>query len=251
MKTFTSVKSRKISERIAQQIKNAILNGTMKPGDRLPPVRKLVEDFEASHISIREALKSLEASGLLMMKPGSGVFVAELNSQPMGDFLSSILRIHKTSINEITEARIILEPTVARLASKRITAKDLLKLEMNVQESFEMAKSQFSTHAKFIEFHSIIAESTHNLILALTVKTVLDVLREITLEIAGCSPNQVKGAFGVVRSHKKILKALKEKDSQKVYELMMKDILDIQRSFRGFKGFSKSKEETAWTPRND
>jgi GntR family transcriptional repressor for pyruvate dehydrogenase complex len=92
----------------------------MKPGDRLPPERELVQGFQASRISVQEALKSLETSGLLTIKPGSGVFVAEVNSKPMSESLSSLLRIQKTSLNELTEARIILEPNIARLASERI-----------------------------------------------------------------------------------------------------------------------------------
>jgi GntR family transcriptional repressor for pyruvate dehydrogenase complex len=92
MQTFHSVKNGKISDLIAQQIKKTILDGLMKPGDRLPPVRRLVEHFEASHVSIREALKNLEASGLIMIKPGSGVFVAELTPNPWEAFLPCLIQ---------------------------------------------------------------------------------------------------------------------------------------------------------------
>jgi len=60
---FQPVRTGKISGRIAWQIKDTILNGAMKSGDRLLPERELVERFQASRISIREALKNLEASG--------------------------------------------------------------------------------------------------------------------------------------------------------------------------------------------
>ncbi len=239
MKPFTSVKSGKISGQIAQQIKDTILNGVVKPGDRLPPVRRLVEHFEASHISVREALKGLEASGFITMKPGSGVFISELNSQPMGELLSSILRIHKTSMKEVTEARVILEPAIARLACARIASEDLLRLERNFQESFEMAKSRLSTHAKFIEFHSLVAESTHNLVLSLTMKTLLDAMREMALEVADDSAIQTEDAFRVVRYHKRILGALKERNAQKASELMLKDILHTQSSYRKFKSLGE------------
>jgi DNA-binding FadR family transcriptional regulator len=141
MSPFLPVKSGKVSELIAQQIKSSILNGSMKPGDRLPPERELVDHFQASRISVREALKSLETSGLLMIKPGSGVFVAEVNSKPMSESLSSILRIQKASINDITEARTILEPSIAKLASERITQEDLTKLEQNIHEALKIVKS--------------------------------------------------------------------------------------------------------------
>ena len=167
MKPFRPVKSRKISQRIAQQIKSAILNGMMKPGDRLPPERELVQKFQASRISVREALKGLEASGLLTIKPGSGVFVAEANSKPLSESFPSILRIQKTSINDLTEARIILEPNIASLASERMTNEDLLKLEQNIQETSKAIKSNSPslTSTQNIEFHSLIAESTHNTVI--------------------------------------------------------------------------------------
>ena len=126
MTSFHPVKIGKGSELIAQQIKSSILNGTLKLGDRLPPERELVESFQASRISVREALKSLETSGLLTIKPGSGVFVAEVDTKPLSDFFSSFLHIRKVSINELTEARIILEPSVARLAAERITSEGLI-----------------------------------------------------------------------------------------------------------------------------
>ena len=148
MSLYSSVKNEKVSELIAQQIKDSILNGTMKPGNRLPPVRKLVEHFEASPASVREALKSIEASGLVTIKPGSGVFVAELSSQPMGECLTSILRIRKTSIDEITQARVILEPAIVRLASRNRSPEDLDKLELNTRESSQLAESRQSGHSK-------------------------------------------------------------------------------------------------------
>jgi len=76
MDKFKTVKSDKISERISHQIKSAILNGSLKPGDKLPSERELVDQFQASRNSVREAVKALETSGLLNTKPGAGMFVA-------------------------------------------------------------------------------------------------------------------------------------------------------------------------------
>jgi len=229
---FQSVKTIKISERIARQIKNTILNGAMKSGDRLPPERELVERFQASRISIREALKNLEASGLLTIKPGSGVFVSEVNSKPMSESLASILRIKKVSMNELSEARMILEPNIARLACNRMTPEDLKKLEGNIAGALAVIKSNVSARVKNIEFHSLLAESTRNSVLTLMVKTLLDVLQEMSSEIVDDSLENVDIASQTVRHHKKILEALKEKEADKVFELMRKHILRIQGHLR-------------------
>ena len=235
MISFQPVKTGKISERIARQIKDTILSGAMKSGDRLPPERELVGRFQASRISIREALKNLEASGLLTIKPGSGVFVSEVNSKPMSESLASMLRIKKVSINELTEARLILEPNIARLACDRVSPGDLKKLEANIAEALAVIKSTASARVKNIEFHSLLAESTRNSVLTLTVKTLLDVLQEMSSEIVDDSPPSVEIASHTVKHHKKILEALKRRDAEKVFALLRKHILEIQGSLEKVK----------------
>jgi GntR family transcriptional repressor for pyruvate dehydrogenase complex len=236
---FQPVKTGKISERIARQIKDTILSGSMKSGDRLPPERELVEHFQASRISIREALKSLETSGLLAIKPGSGAFVAEINSKPMSESLSSILRIQKTSINELTEARIILEPSIARLAAERMTDEDALKLEKNIEETMKMVRSNSPAPVQNIEFHSLIAESTHNPVITLSMRTMLGVVEEMTLQLTDNLPKRIENSRHAASYHNKILKALREKDSQRVYELMLKHIFEIQEGLKEIKYQSK------------
>jgi len=228
MNPFRPVKNEKISDRIVRQIKGAIVQGTMKPGDRLPPERELVERFKASRISVREALKSLETSGLLTIKPGPGVFVTEVNSKSLANSLSSILRIKKVSMNELTEARMVLEPNIMRLACERRNPEDLQRLKENIKEAHTIIQSNISARVKNIEFHSILAESTHNAVLALTMKTMLDVLQDISSEIVDNSTKNIEISSHTVRYHKKILKALEEKDGQKVFKLMRNHIHQIQ-----------------------
>jgi GntR family transcriptional repressor for pyruvate dehydrogenase complex len=159
----------------------------------------------------------------------------------MSESLSSILRIQKTCINELTEARIILEPNIASLASERMTNEDLLKLEQNIQETSKAIKSNSPslTSAQNIEFHSLIAESTHNTVISLTMKTLLDVVKEMTIEITDNLPKRKEISSHAIDYHKKILKAFQEKDSQKVYELMLKHILQIQEGLKKVKSKNK------------
>jgi GntR family transcriptional repressor for pyruvate dehydrogenase complex len=228
MGLYQPVKNEKISGRIAQQIKESILNGLLKPGDRLPPLRELVTHFEASPASVREALKLLESSGLVIMKPGSGVYITELSSQPMRDCLSSILRIRKTSLYEVIQARLILEPGIARLAAQNRTNEDIDRLEAVVREASDLAKAGLPTDAKNLELHAMVAEAAHNVVLTVTVQTVLNTMREVALQVrdfsAGASENVVK----VITTHGEIVKAIGKGKGQAAYELMVKDIEDIR-----------------------
>lgn len=237
METFSSVKPGKIPDLIVQQIKSAILNGTIKPGDKLPPEGELMKRFQVSRISVREALKNLEAVGLLTIRHGSGAFVAEIDSKPMTESLFSILRVQKTSINELSEARIILEPSIAKLAMERMTAEELHNIEQNILESSSMLKANRPplVSGLNIEFHSLIAEATHNTVITLTMKTLFDVLKQMTLDITDDIPNRMSISSSAISAHRQILEAMKERNSQQVYELMLNHILKVQAGFNNVK----------------
>jgi GntR family transcriptional repressor for pyruvate dehydrogenase complex len=193
----------------------------------------LVHRFQASRNSVREAIKTLETRGLLIIKPGFGVFVAEVNSRPMSESLSSFLRIQKSSINELTQARIILEPNIARLACEAMVPEDLLKLEKNIQETLKVIKSNSPSliSAKNIEFHSLIADAIHNTVISVTMKTLFEVVKEMTLEITDDLTKRLERSRHAIDYHKKILKAFREGNSQRAHDLVLEHILQIQEGF--------------------
>ncbi len=227
---FQPVRTGKVSDLIIEQIKSAIHAGSLKPGDRLPSERELAEGFQASRISTREALKRLEAAGLVTVKVGSGVFVAQMDSKLMSESLFSILRVQNGTIDDLTEARLTFEPSVARLAADKITKEDIAALEENTRQAEMAIKLGLSAYEKNIEFHSLVAQATRNLTISLTMKTMLDVMKDMSSDIARDNTPRTVNRFArmAVRVHEEIVAALKERDSQKVYSLMQKDILRIQ-----------------------
>ena len=211
MKHFQPVNSPKITDLIVEQIRETILTGRVKPSDQLPPERELVKRFKASRIAVREALKSLETAGLVIIKPGSGVFVAEADSKTMSDFLYSIVRMQNISLNEVTEARLIFEPHVARLAAERITEQDLEKLKTNIERTAAALKSGIPVVTESVEFHTLLAEATHNTVIGLTMKTMLDVAHEMTSVSKETLAERIKVSRHSLTHHKEILKALEER----------------------------------------
>jgi GntR family transcriptional repressor for pyruvate dehydrogenase complex len=229
---FQSVRTGKVSELIAEQIKHLILTGTMKPGDRLPSERELVRRFEASRNSVREAVKILEIRGLLAIKRGSGVYVTDINSKPMSDSLSSMLKVGKITVNQLTQARLVLEPGTARLACELIEGEDLRKLEENVKEASAMADSGRSAVSQNVRFHTLIAEATGNPVILLTMKTLFDVIEDTGVRITSGSPRPAEGSIRAVKHHKRILKAFRKREAQIAYDLMLEHILEIQEALR-------------------
>jgi len=232
------VRGPKITDLIVEQLREAIVTGKVKPSDQLPPERELVKYFKASRIAVREALKSLEAAGLIAIKPGSGVFVAEAGSKTMSDSLYSILRMRNTSSNEMTEARLIFEPHVARLAAERITEEELEGLKRNVERTEAALDSDSPVVGENLEFHTLLAEATHNTVISLTMKSMLDVALEMTSVSKETMPARIKVSRQSLSHHKKILQALQKRDPQRVYELMHEHVVRIQRGLK--KAMSKA-----------
>jgi GntR family transcriptional regulator, transcriptional repressor for pyruvate dehydrogenase complex len=232
IKQFQPVNSPKITDLIIGQIREAILTGTMRPSDQLPPERELVKRFKASRIAVREALKSLEAAGLVAIRPGSGVYVTEADSKTMSDSLYSILRIRNTSAKEMTEARLIFEPQVARLAAERITEQEIEALKNNVEKTAKLLKAGHPVVQENIEFHILIAEATHNTVISLTMKTMLDVAQEMTVVSKDTLAERIKVSRHSLTHHKEILKALDKRDPQRVYELIHEHVVRIQRGLK-------------------
>ena len=97
-----------------------------------------------------------------------------------------------------------------------------------------------SIWTKNIDFHSFIAEATHNSVITLTMNPMFDVLKEMNSEVKSTLPQGVEISRHSAIYHKKILQALREKNSQKVYELMLKHIFQIQ------EGLKNVKSRTSW-----
>jgi len=226
--SLTPVKQGKRHQLISREIKKTIMDGTMRPGDRLPPERELSTTFGASRIVIREALKGLEASGLVVIKPGSGVFVTAGSSKTMSDSLYSLLRMQNTSISEMTEARLIIEPNIARIAAERGTEADFQRLEANIRETHLILDEKRPSTPKNIEFHSILAEMTHNTVIDLTMQSLFNVLNAMFLDASHNRRRRVSISRKSLNQHRRILRALRERDPEKVYRLMLDHIVEIQ-----------------------
>ena len=222
------LKSERRHQVISQQIRNEIINGTMRPGDKLPTERELSADFGASRVAIREALKSLEASGLVSIRHGSGVFVTNVSSKTMSDSLYSILRMQNTSIREVTEARLIVEPNIARIAAERGNEADFQRLEINIDETSVLLGENHSSTPKNIEFHAILAEMTHNTVINLTMKSLFEVLNAMFVDGTSNPRRRMSISNRSLNQHRKILRALRERDPEKVYSLMFDHIVEIQ-----------------------
>jgi DNA-binding FadR family transcriptional regulator len=141
---------------IAGQLRQAIIAGTYKHGEKLPAERHLAEAFDASRTTVRLALDQLEQERLLTRRVGSGTFV---NHRPVSD-LDNIA--DSTSPLELIEARLGIEPHMTRLAVLSATNRDIEKMTEAIEQA-EAAGDNSEIWTEWdTQFHLLLAEAAHN-----------------------------------------------------------------------------------------
>lgn len=150
-------------EQVAAQIEQLIGTGHWQVGERIPPEMELMEKFDVSRNTLREAIRALVHAGLLETKQGSGTVVRSANS------LGAALKRHikKSALLETLDVRLALEKQAAQLAAEHRTEADLTKLDSYIQRSRQAVEN--SDYKQFMEldiyFHQAIVSASNNQLL--------------------------------------------------------------------------------------
>ena len=225
---ITSIKGPRAFEEIVAQLRDAIYSGRLKPGDKLPSERELANQFEASRVTVREAIRSLEHAGFVAIKRGysGGAYILDPDPKPFKNSLSTFLRLRKATIGDLTEARLLLETRVAGLAALRATEEDLRKLEEVIRQHEKTLETGELPHEYNLEFHRDLAEASRNPVLSVVVNSVADLLiDEIVSKLdMDLGTNQSNLDF-----HRRLYHAIKDHRQQEAEEIMRDHILEVQR----------------------
>jgi GntR family transcriptional regulator, transcriptional repressor for pyruvate dehydrogenase complex len=164
--TFIPIKQQRLSEEVYRQLKEAILGGHYKPGDRLPSEKLFRESFGVGRPVIREALRFLENSGLISVKPGSGggAFVQKIDSSILFNTFEGIVKLDGISMEELHEARLALEMAALPLIMERIGKADIEALEANLREVRANVKKGIRGKRN-LAFHVLLFKASRNQLL--------------------------------------------------------------------------------------
>jgi len=134
---FTTVKQNKAYQDVVEQIQEAIIAGTLKPGSQLPAERELKEQFGISRGTLREALRVLEQKGLIEIRTGvaGGSLIREVNCENLSDNIGLLIRNRAVSLRDLAEFREGMEGDVAALAAQRASDQDRLQLQELLAEA--------------------------------------------------------------------------------------------------------------------
>jgi len=223
---FKEITHIRLYESVMEQIMNLLKNKELKPGDQLPPERELAEKFSISRGSLREAFRVLESRGLIKSKPGGGRFIRELKKDTIINAENIILSLEKSSILELLEAREMFEVKIAEVAAQRAIPEDIELIKKSLSNAKKEEKLDDKEMKRDTEFHIAVARASHNFVFINILKLHLDLLRETrgkTWQISGRKKEQQQ-------EHQNIFKAIKEHNSKKASEAMLKHLIGVRKA---------------------
>ena len=206
---------RRASEAIYEQLRELITSGTLRPGDRLPSERAMMEQLHRSRPTIREALRMLEQGGYVASTHGaSGAVVQELTIDGVEQPLTAMLRLNQISLEELGEYRAVNDGTIAGWAALRRSEEDLADMEACLLAA-EQALGDSRRFAELdVGFHSLLSRATGNQV-AMIVTEVLGKVEQHVLLKKMSTLNDVQQlalARRILGRHREILDAICRRD---------------------------------------
>ena len=221
--TFSRITPTRASSDVIAQIRSAILSGRFRPGDRLPTERELAAQFGVSRVTVRDALRALEASGLIRVRVGGqgGPYVAEPDVALLSESLGTHLRLLGTTFRELAEARLALETTAARLAAERSTPEDLVALEHAAQGETQATSG---SAARSLDFHTTLVTAAHNGALLAMFMATRALIQEAFDTLHARQPDL---AVAAVRAHTELYRAIAARDGETAVRIMREHLYEF------------------------
>lgn len=221
---FPAVGAPRVYHHIVAHIERAIYDGRLASGDKLPPERELGRRFGASRVAVREALRALEHRGLLEVRQGScgGHFVRALDASVVSRDFRTLLRLGHLTATQLTEARLLMEPEVARLAAERATDLDVKELQAALDERAAAVAAGRTPRAVDLDFHRRLADAARTPVHAVAIHALMDLESEMTVPLDGVDAAEVQ------RDHQALLAAVQARDGERARTLMQAHITDVQ-----------------------
>lgn len=217
MKSLRPVSRVTLGEQVAAQLAEQITHGRWRPGERLPSESDLCAALNIGRSTLREALKSLAFVGLVQMRPGEGTYVTD-GTQVLVDRISArgFLRTER-DLEDVSEARLILETELAALAAERMGPADLDRLEEILAAMKRRLDGEGRDYAELdVEFHLAIAKSSKNRLLHELLVPIRGVLQEFIAKSQEL-PGITQDAHA---HHTRIVAALRQRNPEKARRAM-------------------------------
>lgn len=176
---FSPIRAEKVSTAVRRQVETLILQGVLRPGERLPPERELAAQMDVSRPTLRDALAELEARGLIVVRPGGGAFVAEVLGSAFSPPLIELFATLDLALFDYIDFRRDLEGLAAARAAERATEADKEVIRSVFQRMLEAHDQKNPEKEAEIDadFHMAIFEAAHNVVMLHMARSLYELLR--------------------------------------------------------------------------
>lgn len=207
-------------DRVLGFVRDQLLSGKLKTGDRLLPEREFALRLGVSRPVIREVLRALAAMGVIEIRHGQGSVVRRPDFSDMGDLFTLMLAQNGEVVDDVMEARIAIERHAIRLACARASAADLRQLEDAMRQIVATVNDAAAGGEADFAFHTLVVEAAHSPTLSSVYAAISNLLKRSHLQ----RRQRISHVEGIDRylidHHKAVLAALVERDADKADQLL-------------------------------
>lgn len=213
-----------LCDEIVSDIKNSILVGIIKPGEKIPGEYELAEKYSVSRFAIREAMKKLDSMGLITIRHGVGSFVNELAPESFMKPLLPMLMLNDNDIERIFEARLPLEVQAIALCVERSTEEEKAEIGEKVRQMEQaLLDNEFEKYNSLdVEYHLLIARASQNLIIYEVLRTLQDLLK-VSMKRVFDAPESKERS---IKRHRLMFDAIVNREKELAKQLMTLHIND-------------------------
>jgi len=222
----STLNRKRLYQQVADNLESLIFNGTYAVGSRLPSEQELADEYGVSRNVVREALKRLKEHGLVIIRTGSGTYVAEPSTESVSDAFQRLIR-HNTlnlSIGNFYEIRRMIEPEAARIAAERATNEQIEELTRTYKTMESNQDNRQGWSKADLTFHRMIAAATHNPL----VLSIIDPLTAPLSEVISAGREDPTGIEAGLDAHRRILDAIRDRNGQAAFQAMLDHLNDSE-----------------------
>ncbi|MER6506267.1 FCD domain-containing protein [Nonomuraea sp. NPDC001636] len=230
---FEPVRAVRAYERVVEQVEEAIESGALGPGARLPSERELMVQFSVGRSTVREALRVLQARGLVRSRPGdpNGAEVLPFSPAALHKSMTTLARVAELSLAELVQFRMVLDSSAVLLAARLRTDEQLAAMEAAIADMrAAMRAATASDHDAFsaadVAFHDVVVAASGNTL----IQVCTDVVRSVVLGlIAGKiadAPDRESLMRRSIRHHEEVLAAVRAGDGASAARLLRRSMYD-------------------------
>lgn len=218
------------AEGVVAQLRDMIHKGQLLLGDRLPPERDLAKLLGVSRPTLRAGIRSLTAVGILQSRQGAGTFVAEAEDSPTLD--SSPLRmmaaLHGFTTDEMFEARLALEMSIAGMAAERATSEQITLMSEEIAGMYASLNEPEQYLVHDMRFHQTVAAASNNRILT----SLMNMIATILFDSRSKTVKRARDLKQSAEQHHNIYRAMRERDAQAARTAMHDHLIQTQQAQR-------------------